>query len=50
LLVTYPHEVLIVMAYTYFASGFVGTLMSRGKRPEAEAEAPAAPRAEKDAS
>jgi len=33
LLVTYPHEVLIVMAYAYFTSGFVGTLMSK-RRPE----------------
>lgn len=36
LLVAYPHEVLIVMAYAYFASGFVGTLMARGKRSEAD--------------
>ena len=36
LLVTYPHEVLIVMAYAYFASGFVGAIMSKlgGRRPE----------------
>jgi CDP-diacylglycerol--serine O-phosphatidyltransferase len=32
LLVTYPHEVLIVMAYTYFASGFVGTFLSRARK------------------
>ena len=32
LLVTYPHEVLIVMAYSYFASGFVGTFLGRGKK------------------
>ena len=43
LLVTSPHEVLIVMAYAYFASGFVGTLMSKGRKsePSAEAAAPA---------
>ncbi len=34
LLVTYPHEVLIVLAYSYFASGFVGTLMSKGRKTE----------------
>jgi phosphatidylserine synthase len=34
LLVTYPHEVLIVMAYSYFASGFVGTLLARWKKHE----------------
>ncbi|MGE0866039.1 MAG: CDP-diacylglycerol--serine O-phosphatidyltransferase [Vicinamibacterales bacterium] len=45
LLVTYPHEVLIVIAYSYFASGFIGTLMTklRGRPAEpAAAEAPAA--------
>ena len=44
LLVTYPHEVLIVIAYAYFASGFVGTLMSKLKGKSTEpipAEAPA---------
>jgi CDP-diacylglycerol--serine O-phosphatidyltransferase len=34
LLVTYPHEVLIVLAYSYFLSGFVGTLMSRSRRAD----------------
>ena len=34
LLVTYPHEVLIVMAYAYFISGFVGTFLARGKKHE----------------
>ncbi len=39
LLVTYPHEVLIVIAYSYFASGFVGTLMGKlGRREEPSAE------------
>jgi CDP-diacylglycerol--serine O-phosphatidyltransferase len=38
LLVTYPHEVLIVMAYSYFASGFVGTLLARWKKHEPVAE------------
>lgn len=37
LLASYPHETLMVLAYSYFASGFVGQLMSRGKK-----EAPAA--------
>ena len=32
LLVTYPHEVLIVMAYSYFASGFVGTFLSHRRK------------------
>lgn len=42
LLATYPHEVLILLAYTYFASGFVGALMGklRGRTAEpAPAEA-----------
>jgi len=39
LLVSYPHEVLITMAYAYFASGFIGELMSRGAR-KSEGEAP----------
>jgi CDP-diacylglycerol---serine O-phosphatidyltransferase len=34
LLVTKPHEVLIVMAYAYFASGFIGTAMSKWRKPE----------------
>ena len=38
LLVSYPHEVLIGMAYAYFASGFIGELMARGRRPEAAEE------------
>ena len=52
LLSSYPHEVLIVMAYTYFASGFVGQLMSRGARKPDETDTPgqAEPRREKDAS
>ena len=42
LLVTYPHEVLILIAYTYFGSGFVGTLMTKlGRRPEGTVERPA---------
>jgi CDP-diacylglycerol--serine O-phosphatidyltransferase len=32
LLVSYPHETLMVMAYSYFASGFVGQLMNRGRK------------------
>jgi CDP-diacylglycerol--serine O-phosphatidyltransferase len=41
LLVTYPHEVLIVMAYSYFVSGFVGTFLSRHKKHEPETDATA---------
>lgn len=41
LLVSYPHETLMVMAYSYFASGFVGQLMNRGRKdlpaPDADA-------------
>lgn len=37
LIVTYPHEVLIVMAYTYLASAFVGMALSRFRRPHADA-------------
>ena len=43
LLVTYPHEVLMVLAYSYFASGFVGTLMSKGKKTEPAADADVLP-------
>lgn len=40
LLVSYPHEVLIAMAYAYFASGFIGELMNRSrKEPPAHAAA-----------
>jgi len=34
LLVSYPHEVLITMAYAYFASGFVGEFLARGRKAE----------------
>jgi len=50
LLVTYPHEVLIAMAYAYFASGFIGTFLSRGKRHEPVEEQAAASNPVKDAS
>ena len=44
LLVTFPHEVLMVIAYSYFASGFIGTLMNKmGKRAEPAAEPAAEP-------
>jgi CDP-diacylglycerol--serine O-phosphatidyltransferase len=43
LLVTYPHEVLIVIAYAYFGSGFVGTLMSRLRGRGTETVQPEAP-------
>jgi CDP-diacylglycerol---serine O-phosphatidyltransferase len=54
LLVTYPHEILIVMAYSYFISGFVGTWMSR-RHPQPQVEtakdtAPPVQTREKDAS
>ena len=37
LLVSYPHEVLITMAYSYFASGFIGELAAKisGRQPSA---------------
>ena len=38
LLVAYPHEVLIVMAYAYFGSGFVGVLMRRSPARTRRAE------------
>ena len=50
LLVTYPHEVLIVLAYSYFTSGFVGTFLSRGRKQETVVEADSEIREEKDAS
>ncbi|MFM8535271.1 MAG: CDP-diacylglycerol--serine O-phosphatidyltransferase [Acidimicrobiia bacterium] len=45
LLVSYPHETLMVMAYSYFASGFVGQLMNRGRKdlPAPDADAAKAP-------
>jgi hypothetical protein len=36
--VSYPHEVLIVMAYSYFASGFIGELMGHGRKHQAATE------------
>ncbi len=51
LLATYPHEVLIVLAYTYFASGFVGALMTKLKGRSAEpapVESPVEAPAKKD--
>ena len=35
-LVAYPHELLIMIAYAYFASGFIGELMAKftGKKPD----------------
>jgi CDP-diacylglycerol--serine O-phosphatidyltransferase len=53
LLVTRPHEVLIVMAYAYFASGFVGALMSKRRLEHTDTPAAAPPAPEhraKDAS
>jgi hypothetical protein len=48
LLVSQPHEVLIVMAYAYFLSGFIGEFLAR-RRHEPPIEEGAAQRA-KDAS
>ena len=50
LLVTYPHEVLIVMAYSYFVSGFVGTFLSRGRKHDAATDLSSDVREAKDAS
>lgn len=57
LLAAYPHEVLIVLAYTYFASGFVGELITKLRRPNqahpataTAADADDHPRRAKDAS
>src|SRR5687767_3146544 len=50
LLVTYPHEVLIVIAYSYFASGFVGTFLSRGRKHDTATDINADVREAKDAS
>lgn len=36
LISTFPHEVLIVMAYSYLASGLVGLLVSRLRRPPSD--------------
>jgi CDP-diacylglycerol--serine O-phosphatidyltransferase len=42
LIVTYPHEVLLVMAYAYLASAFVGLALHKLRRrePDAPADAP----------
>jgi CDP-diacylglycerol---serine O-phosphatidyltransferase len=50
LLVTYPHEVLIVMAYAYFISGFVGTFLGRGKKHDSVVTDVEEPPRAKDAS
>ena len=53
LLVSYPHEVLIGMAYAYFASGFIGEAWTRFGPKSAAAEADVKPdhhRRTKDAS
>jgi CDP-diacylglycerol--serine O-phosphatidyltransferase len=50
LLVSYPHEVLITMAYTYFASGFVGEFLARGRKAEPIEADSGAQRRTKDAS
>jgi CDP-diacylglycerol--serine O-phosphatidyltransferase len=51
LIVSYPHEVLLVMAYTYFGSGFVGELMNRfGSKASTDAGTAVPQRRAKDAS
>jgi CDP-diacylglycerol--serine O-phosphatidyltransferase len=40
LIVTYPHEVLLIMAYSYLASGFVDLAMHKWRRREAEDTTP----------
>ncbi len=52
LLASYPHETLMVLAYSYFASGFVGQLMSRGRgnQPATEADSAKPTHRAKDAS
>jgi CDP-diacylglycerol--serine O-phosphatidyltransferase len=49
LVVTYPHEVLLAMAYAYFVSGFVGVVMTKlGRRPEMATEPDVEPKAKKE--
>lgn len=43
LLVTYPHEVLLIMAYTYLASGFVGLALHKLRGREHEVTPPPEP-------
>ena len=50
LLVSYPHEVLIAMAYAYFASGFIGELMAQPQGRARHGRARRAPHRAKDAS
>jgi CDP-diacylglycerol--serine O-phosphatidyltransferase len=49
LVVTYPHEVLLIMAYAYLASGFVELALHRWRRRDAEAPSPVAPVPPRDA-
>jgi CDP-diacylglycerol---serine O-phosphatidyltransferase len=51
LLVTYPHEVLLIMAYSYLASGFVGLAIHRlrGREHEHEISSPPEPSVESSA-
>ena len=46
LLVTYPHEVLLAMAYLYFASGFIGLALHKLRGREHDATQPAEPSVE----
>ena len=46
LLVTYPHEVLLAMAYLYFASGCIGLALHKLRGREHEATQPAEPSVE----
>ena len=40
LIVTYPHEVLLIMAYTYLASGFVDLAIHKFRRRDPDATPP----------
>ncbi len=45
LIVTYPHEVLLIMAYTYLASGFVDLAVHKLRRRDPDATPPPEPSA-----
>lgn len=47
LIVTYPQEVLLIMAYTYLSSAFVGLALQKLRRREGELTAPPEPLAER---
>jgi hypothetical protein len=49
LLVTYPHEVLLLMAYMYLASGFVGLALHKLRGRDHEVTQPQEPSVESSA-